>query len=163
MKQLHKTTRRGSASPPSNGKVSDLALPDLYEQDETAWLEIMADLCTRNQVAELDLQNLGEYLFDIAKRDRRAVYNRLVTLLCHLLKWQYQPDKKTGSWRGTIREQRRKLRLLLDSKTLRNYAIEILHDAYSEARKQAADETELKLNTFPKECAWTIDAMLTDD
>lgn len=135
----------------------------LYEKDETAWLEIMADLLAHGEYADLDHKHLSEFLFDMAKRDRGEVNNRLALLLCHLLKWQYQPEKQAGSWRGTIRVQRRELRLLLDSKTLKNHAQAVLDDVYAEARKQAADETEMKLNKFPKECAWTVDELLTDD
>jgi hypothetical protein len=134
----------------------------LYEKDETAWLEIMAELVAQKKYAALDHRHLSEYLSDMAKRDRREVYSRLVVLLCHLLKWDHQPEKQTGSWRGTIREQRRELRLLLDSKTLHNHAEAVLTDAYAEARKQAADETEMKLSKFPKECAWEIDDLLSD-
>jgi hypothetical protein len=138
------------------------SLSALYEQDETAWLEIIAELVAQKKYAALDHCHLSEYLSDMAKRDRREVYSRLVVLLCHLLKWDHQPEKHTGSWRGTIREQRRELRLLLDGKTLHNHAEAVLADAYAEARKQAADETEMKLSKFPKECAWDIDTLLSD-
>ena len=63
--------------------------------------------------AEMDYQNLSEYLADMARRDRREVFSRLVVLLSHLLKWEHQPEKRSGSWRGTILEQRRELRQLL--------------------------------------------------
>jgi hypothetical protein len=110
----------------------------------------------------LDHKNLSEYLSDMAKRGRREVYSRLVVLMCHLLKWEQQPEKQTGSWRGTIREQRRELRLLLDSKTLKNHAEAILADAYADACKQTADETEMKLSKFPPECPWDVDELRCD-
>src|SRR5262245_11736870 len=84
----------------------------LYEQDETAWLEAMARLAAQRRVQEMDLAHLSEYLTDMARRDRREVFSRLVTLLTHLLKWEHQPEGRSGSWRGTIREQRRELRQL---------------------------------------------------
>src|SRR5229473_2223892 len=127
----------------------DLSL--LYERDETAWLEAMSALAASGRCAEMDYLHLSEYLADMAKRDRREVYSRLVVLLCHLLKWEHQPQRQSGSWRGTIREQRRELRLLLESGTLRNYAEAVLDDAYTEARRQAADETEESVRVFPIE------------
>ena len=139
------------------------SLSALYEQDETAWLEIMAELVANRQFAALDHKNLSEFLNDMARRDRREVNSRLVVLLFHLLKWNYQPEKQTASWRSTIDEQRLELRLLLDSKTLKNHASKILADAYADARKRAARETEMKLGKFPKECVWEIDDLLTDD
>ena len=139
------------------------SLSVLYEQDETAWLEAMADLAIKGRYAELDHLHLSEYLADMAKRDHREVFSRLVILMSHLLKWQHQPDKRSGSWRGTIREQRRELRQLLESETLRKHARSVLLEAYAEACKQAADETEMSLGTFPPECNWELDELLSDE
>lgn len=139
-----------------------IALSVLYERDETAWLETMSALAAEGRFAELDLPNLAEFLADTAKRDRREVFSRLVVLLTHLLKWEHQPHGRGGSWRGTIREQRRELRQLLESGTLRNHAGVVLADASAEARQQAADEAELELTTFPAENPWTLDELVDD-
>src|SRR5262245_8222400 len=138
------------------------ALAALYESDETAWLEATADLVRRGRLAELDPGTLAEYLTDMAKRDRREVFSRLVVLLSHLLKWEHQPERRSGSWRGTIREQRRELRQLLASGTLRNHAEAVLAEAYAESRRQAADETELSLDVFPAEDARGLDELLAE-
>jgi hypothetical protein len=129
----------------------------LYGQDETAWLEAMATLAAEGRWPEMDFANLSEYLADMARRDRREVFSRLVLLLAHLLKWEYQPEKRGGSWRGTIRAQRRDLRLLLESGTLRAHAAAVFSDAYTEARRQAADESELDVATFPDTSPWTLE------
>jgi Domain of unknown function DUF29 len=134
----------------------------LYELDETAWLETMSALAAGRCYAEMDYPHLSEYLADMAKRDRREVFSRLVVLLSHLLKWEYQPTNRSGSWRGTIREQRRELRQLLESGTLRNHAEAILADAYAEARRQAADETELLLDAFPIDYARSLEELLAE-
>src|SRR6266478_283249 len=123
--------------------VQAVPLDVLYEHDETAWLEAMAELAAQRRYGEMDHQHLSEYLSDMAKRDRREVFSRLVVLMADLLKWDYQPDQRCGSWRGTIREQRRELRQLLESGTLRNHAEAVLADAYADARRQAADEAEV--------------------
>jgi Domain of unknown function DUF29 len=134
----------------------------LYEQDETAWLEAMSVLAASGRFGEMDFRHLSEYLADMAKRDRREVFSRLVVLLSHLLKWEQQPERRSGSWRGTIREQRRELRQLVESGTLRNHAEGVLADAYAEARRQAADETELSLDVFPAENARSLDELLAE-
>ena len=139
-----------------------LDLSVLYDQDETAWLEAMSALAARGRYVEMDYRHLSEYLADLAQRDRREVFSRLVVLLSHLLKWEHQPGHRSGSWRGTIREQRRELRQLLESGTLRNHAEAVLADAYAEARQQAADETELNLDVFPAEDARSLDELLSD-
>jgi hypothetical protein len=140
--------------------VETRKLKTLYERDETAWLEAMSALAAEGRYAEMDYPNLSEYLADMAKRDRREVFSRLVVLLAHLLKWEFQPDRRGGSWRGTIREQRRELRQLLESGTLRNHAAAVLTNAYAEARRQAADEVELDLAVFSAENPWGMDAIL---
>jgi hypothetical protein len=137
-------------------------LSTLYEHDETAWLEAMSALAASGRYAELDYRHLSEYLADMAQRDRWEVFSRLVVLLSHLLKWEHQPQGRCGSWRGTIREQRRELRQLLESGTLRNHAEAVLADAYAEARRQAADETELSLDIFPVEDTRGLDALLAE-
>jgi len=139
-----------------------LNLRTLYDRDETAWLEAMSALAAAGRHADMDFPHLSEYLADMAKRDRREVFSRLVTLLTHLLKWERQPERRSGSWRGTMREQRRELRQLLESGTLRNHAEAVLGDAYAEARRQAADETELSLDVFPPESARSLDELLAE-
>ena len=139
-----------------------LDLRVLYEQDETAWLEAMSVLAACGRYAEMDYEHLSEYLADMAKRDRREVFSRLVVLLSHLLKWQYQPDVHSRSWQATILEQQRELRQLLESGTLRNHAITVFADSYAEARKQAAAETGLARTAFPEESPWDLDAALAD-
>ena len=121
----------------------------------------MAILAEQGRFTDMDFVHLSEYLADMSKRDRREVLSRLVTLISHLLKWDRQPDSRTGSWRGTIREQRRELRKLLESGTLRNHAEAVLDETFEEARAQAADETELPVESFPAERPWTLDELLT--
>jgi Domain of unknown function DUF29 len=137
-----------------------IPLASLYHEDETAWLEAMSRLVAERRFDEIDCEHLSEYLLDMARRDRREVSSRLVVLLTHLLKWEHQPAQRSGSWRGTILTQRRELRLLLESGTLRNHADAVLADAYQDAREQAAAETELPLETFPLEGGQSIDKLI---
>lgn len=141
---------------------TQVATAPLYEVDETAWLEATADLIRNGRLTEIELDTLAEYLTDMAKRDRREVFSRLVVLLSHLLKWEYQPDRRSGSWRGTILEQQRELGQLLESGSLRNHAHAVFADAYVDARKQAAAEMGLARSAFPEECGWDLDGALAD-
>src|SRR5690242_9601064 len=85
-------------------------LSALYEVDETAWLDSMAVLIEQGEFADLDYFHLAEYLADTARRDRREVTGRLVVALLHLLKWHYQLQQRSNSWRGSIVAQRQSLR-----------------------------------------------------
>lgn len=135
----------------------------LYETDETAWLEKMSLLIKERRYEKLDYKHLSEYLSDMAKRDRREVFSRLKTLLVHLLKWNYQPRKRSRSWEVTILNQRYELAYELESKTLRNHALEVLSKAYAQAVKLAAKETGLSDEVFPEECPYTLDEILSEE
>jgi hypothetical protein len=136
------------------------SLTSLYEQDETAWLEQTANLVAQGRIDEIDHEHLSEYLSDMARRDKREVFNRLVVLLTHLLKWDHQPEQRSNSWRGTILSQRRELRQLLESGTLRRHAEDVLVQAYRAAVEQAATETGLVADTFPAELSLSLDEIL---
>lgn len=142
-------------------KVAAMKLADLYEKDETAWLEKMARLVREQKNGELDRRNLAEFLDDMAKRDLRETYSRLVTLLIHRLKFEHQPERRSGSWRRTLREQSYRLGKLLRRKTLRHHAEDVLAEAYREATELAALETGLTVEVFPRACPYTLDELLS--
>lgn len=136
-------------------------LPALYERDETAWLEAMAELARDGRAENLDLGHLADYLFDMARRDRREVESRLAVLLSYLLKWTYQPDHPSRGWRATVIEQRQELNRLAGRGVLRNHAQEVLADVYTEAVERAAAETGAARDRFPAVCPYTLDELLT--
>jgi len=139
------------------------ALAELYEADETAWLEMMAELIRQGRWDNLDYDHLGEYLSDMARRDRREVESRLVTLLAHVLKWLHQPEQRSGSWRATIIEQRQELTGLVARGVLRNHAEAVLADAYARALERAAAETGRPAKSFPGECPYTLEQLLSPE
>lgn len=135
-------------------------LSELYETDETAWLEQMAALAAAGETAAMDLEHLSEYLTDMAKREKREVAQRLMTLLAHLLKWDHQPEKRSRGWELTIQEQREELHELLESGALRNHAEQELGKAYQKAARRAAVETELGETVFPAQCPYSLEQAL---
>lgn len=140
-----------------------MKLSQLFERDETAWLEKMSELVKERRFDRIDHKNLSEYLQDMAIRDRREVLSRLRVLLTHALKWDQQPRKRSRSWQSTISHQKFELADILESRTLKNHALEVLAKAYAGAVKQAAQETGLSEERFPKECPYTLDRLLSDD
>lgn len=138
-------------------------LAALYETDETAWLERTAELLRAGRLSEVDTQNLAEYLTDMAKRDRREVFSRLVVLLAHLLKWQFQPDRRSRSWLLTILEQRQELEGLAGQGVLRQHAETVLPEAYQYAVERVVVETGLSPKDFPATCPYSLDQLLSRD
>jgi len=139
------------------------ATAPLHEQDETAWLERTADLVARRRFDEINPEQLSEYLADMARRDRREVLSRLTVLLAHLLKWERQPDRRSGSWEATILHQRQELQDLLESGTLRNHARDVLGKAYERAVKQAALEMGVAEDALPAACPWGLEEFAPEE
>ncbi|MFO5468533.1 MAG: DUF29 domain-containing protein, partial [Dolichospermum sp.] len=130
---------------------------NLYDQDFYLWIETISKQLKAGKFAEIDLANLIEEIESMGKSEKRELKSRLIVLLMHLLKWQYQPEKRSESWRSTITEQRICIELLLeDSPSLQPLFIEIFADCYEKARLKASEETGIKLNFFPKESPFTL-------
>jgi hypothetical protein len=129
----------------------------LYETDFYAWTQEQSKLVTSGRWASLDASNLVEELESLGRKERQELRNRLGVLLGHLVKWQFQPEQRSNSWRGTIREQRKQISLLLkDSPSLKPYLQETLQDAYELGTALAIQETQLAEDTFPENCPYSL-------
>jgi hypothetical protein len=88
----------------------------------------------------------------------------LAVLLAHLLKWQFQPERRCTSWRLTINEQRRQLALLLeDGPSLARRLPEFLERAYGNGSRAALEATGFLKSPFPDVCAYCIEQILGED
>jgi len=136
----------------------------LYDRDFCLWAEEMAKLLREGKFTEIDLEHLIEEVEDMSGSQKRALLSNLRVLLMHLLKYKYQPEKRSKSWRSTIIEHRIRLEEAFEeSPSLKEYFPEIFDKAYQKAKKQAAQETELPLNTFPDESPFTPEQTLDED
>lgn len=134
---------------------------NLYEQDFYLWTQITAEQLKENKFNEIDKTNLIEEIESMGRSEKRELKSRLIVLLMHLLKWHYQPEKRSESWRSTITEQRICIEgLLEDSPSLKPLLSELLEDCYQKARLKASDETGIKLNFFPKESPFSLEETL---
>jgi hypothetical protein len=139
-------------------------LKQIYEQDFNIWLEKTANLLKEGKFEELDLENLIEEIEDMGKNNKRELESRLIVLVMHLLKWKYQPQKKSKSWLKTINEQRIQLKILLKyNPSLKPFITTIIDECYQDARKNASKETNLSLMTFPVDNPLSIEQILDRD
>ena len=100
----------------------------------------------------------------MGKRQNRDLASRLAVLVMHLLKWGYQPARRSPSWQRTIREQRRQLtRLLTAHPSLRIQLPVLLVESYPQARAKALDETGLPTTALPQNCPWMVTQILDDE
>lgn len=136
----------------------------LYETDFYAWTQRQAELLLLEEFTEVDWQHIAEEIRSLGNRDKRQVKNRLIVLLMHLLKLQFQPERSSPSWRKTILEQRQRLQFVLeDSPSLKAQLAEFVTMAYPYAIKQAVLETGLPPKTFPAVCPYTAGQILDAD
>lgn len=136
----------------------------LYKTDFYAWTQEQVSLLTTQQWDQLDTINLIEEIETLGRKERQELRNRLGILLGHLLKWQFQADKRSNSWLGTIREQRIQIKLLLsDSPSLKPYLEEVFLTAYELGLALAIRETQLGEQVFPEICPYTWEQALNSE
>lgn len=130
---------------------------NLYETDFYAWTLEQSQLLKDNNFQNLDIVNLVEEVESLGKQQRQELENRLTILLGHLLKWDYQPDCRSKSWKATIREQRRATqKLIRQNPSLKPYLEEAIADAYESGLDLVVRETPLDYPELPQACAYTL-------
>ena len=76
----------------------------LYKTDFNLWLRETVNLLRKGEVEKLDIENLAEEIEDIGNNRKDALESNLIRVLQHILKWKYQPQKRTNSWKASITE-----------------------------------------------------------
>ncbi|MEA5509042.1 DUF29 domain-containing protein [Crocosphaera sp. UHCC 0190] len=136
-------------------------ISNLYQEDFNLWLERMVDLLREGKLLEIDYPNLIEELESMGRSEKNALKSNLRILLMHLLKYQYQPQKRSNSWRYTISENRHRIADSLEnSPSLRLFLADNFEQCYQGARRLASDETGLSLNMFPEDCPFLLDEVI---
>jgi len=133
-----------------------------YEQDYGLWAEQMANLLATGRFSELDIENLVEEVRDLSKRERDRLLSSLRLITHHLLKWDYQPKRRSRSWQTTIQRERLNIKKYLqDSPSLKRYLTdEYVCQVYETARLDAIGETGLDM---PVDCPYVIRNVLERD
>jgi len=145
---------------------------DLYHRDFNAWVAKQVDLLRAGRTGDIDAAHLIEELEDMGKSNLRELQSRLVILIAHLLKWQFQLHELSErwrefegrSWRDTILEKRTQIAALLDdSPSLKQTLADAMQRAYPKARALALKQTGLPNSSIPSECSYPPGAVLDED
>jgi Domain of unknown function DUF29 len=140
-----------------------MAKATLCDQDFLQWTQQQAEYLHQGYWAGLDIENLVEELETLGRSEQKELGSYLQVLLMHLLKCQYQSDKRTQSWDATLSNCRDKIQdCLEDTPGLRQF----LEDGdwvakyYRRACRDAAKETQMPTTTFPIDCPYSIEQSL---
>ena len=133
----------------------------LYDTDFYAWSNQQAALLRAGKLSQADIENIAEEIESMGKSEKRELLSRLSVLLLHLLKWQFQPDKRATSWELSVDEQRIQLGIhLQDNPSLKHKLNDTIRDAYRLAILGARRETGLSAAAFPATCPYTFQQMI---
>jgi hypothetical protein len=128
----------------------------LFETDHYAWL-----LAGIEETTRLGLLEVAEYLSEMSRSEKRALSGHVVNLMLHLLKWRYQPEKRTRSWELSIKNARKEIDYLLDKNpSMRPIVYSIATEDYKYAVRKAEHETLLDKETFPDELEFSLEQLL---
>ena len=128
-----------------------------YDKDINAWAQEQARLLRAGRFEMLDIEHITDEIEDVGKREQRALAGCMAALLAHLLKWQYQPERRGASWEKTIKAQRKEIAYALGespSLTPKLQEPRWLDMVWARAVAQAVGETGL--DCFPDECPWAM-------
>lgn len=134
-----------------------------YENDIVAWANEQACLLRSGKLSAIDIEHIAEEIEDVGKSEQRELASRTAVLIAHLLKWQYQPERQSGSWQRTIKEQRKAIaRRLKKTPSLNAFAhdSEWIEDVWGDAVSIAINESGI--GSFPESCPWAIENILSD-
>lgn len=135
-----------------------------YDEDFHAWAKLNAELMRQGKLSEVDAEHIAEELENMGKSQKRELVSRVAVLLAHLLKWQFQPDRRSDSWVSTIVTQRTEIMLLLDdSPSLRHDMDSSIEKGYRFARDRAARETGIGKDAIPVSCPYSFEQMVNEE
>ena len=148
-----------------NPALDQISLADVYERDVVLWSERTVELLRQGRFDELDLENLIDEVDDLGKRERDRRLSSIRLIMHHLLKWEYQPDRRSRSWAKTIQRERVNVQSYLEDtpSLVRMIDKQWIEKSYKIARRYAAIETDLALKKFPESCPYTWQQILNDD
>lgn len=134
-----------------------------YEEDFALWSAEQAALLRAGKLERVDLENVAEEIESLGRSDRYEIDSRMEILIQHLLKWQFQPEKRTNSWKASIREQRMRVaRILEASPSLKPYPARSVAGSFTIGLDKAIHETQLPESAFPDTCPYTAKQILDD-
>ena len=130
----------------------------LYDRDFHAWGHEQAAALRRRSANEIDWDNIAEEIEGLSKTTAGDLKNRYMVALTHLLKWSFQPERRSRSWVLSVDEQRLRIQEHLEENpSLAQLEPDLFAKAYRSARLRAARETKLPRSAFPEAAPFSLE------
>lgn len=141
-------------------------MPSLYETDYYGWTQHVAAALRERRIESLNLDEIAEEIEDLGRSERRSLRSALKQLLQHLLKWDYQAERRSRSWVESIKKHRVLIdEIIEENPSLRRYLSDhrFVATAYELALIDAILETNLDRSEFPQTYLYTLEDLLTGE
>jgi Domain of unknown function DUF29 len=139
----------------------DLRKPTSIDEDFALWAVEQAALVRAGKFDRTDSENIAGELEYLGNSPENEIESRLNVLIAHLLKWQFQPSKRSNSWKATLLEQRTQIaRIIRRSPSLKGHPESVLDEEYRIGKLKASGETNLPESAFPEGCPYSIEQIL---
>ncbi|MDB9312125.1 DUF29 domain-containing protein [Spirulina sp. CS-785/01] len=133
----------------------------LYEEDFHRWVERTVEQLRDRNYDQIDWENLIAEIELLGQREKSTLKIHLRGLLRTLLEYKYFPEHSSPHAKDKLLQHRQKIRETLeDSPSLKDYSEELFEESYQRARRAAALEMDVDLDTFPQESPFTWEQTL---
>jgi hypothetical protein len=134
---------------------------ELYKSDTYLWTLLNIKHIDDRNYEAIDFENLKKELEYMGESEIQKLTSYLSLVFLHLLKWQYQPERRGSSWQKSMRIHRKHAKEQIRLKpSLKGQMYQIVTTAYEDALTEAYKETNLDI--FPDEMPFTLEQALDD-
>lgn len=127
-----------------------------YEIDYANWIADQVEKIRTRRGGGIDWAHVAEELDSLGKSERRALRSHFENLILHLLKCEYQPERRGRSWEVSIRNARDEIyELLTEEPSLKPDLPRLIVTSFTKARRTAAVEMDMPESALPKECPYS--------
>ena len=135
-----------------------------YDEDIYGWSLHQAELLRAGRYDDVDIENVAEEIESLGRSQAASLESSYRLIAIHLLKILFQPERLTRSWQITIiRERLNAQNCLAANPGLKPRRPILFDQAYRQARKLAAAETDLQIATFPVDPPFTLEELSSED
>lgn len=134
-----------------------------YEHDRVEWLFDQAERLRREKPSGIDAREIAEELETLGRRERRALSSHMHNRVVHMIKWIYQPERRSRSWYASLTASLSGMEDIIavsPSLGTSKYLAGLLEDIYVKAREQALRETVLAPDSVPASCPFDTNRIL---